>query len=107
MNIGIRLHAVRSAIGLLAVVAGLSACAADGPEPVIDASGYPSVYTPLVAATTQMSNEEAAGNEARLTALSAARKSGAVSEAEYQRRIVELRALAANHGSDMQGQITK
>lgn len=66
---------------------------------------YPSVYGQKPAATVQMTNEEAADMQARLTALGAARKSGSISEAEYQRRLKELRALAEQHGTDTLKQI--
>jgi len=36
-----------------------------------------------------------------------ARKAGTISEAEYQRRLLELRKLAAEHGQDTQAQIAK
>ncbi|MCY1744648.1 SHOCT domain-containing protein [Ensifer sp. SL37] len=61
---------------------------------------YPSVYGQKPAATTQMTNDEAASMQARLSSLGAARKSGAISEAEYQRRLKEMRALAEQHGAD-------
>lgn len=32
---------------------------------------------------------------------------GTISEAEYQRRLLELRKLAAEHGQDAQAQIAK
>ncbi|KOF22545.1 hypothetical protein AC244_03210 [Ensifer adhaerens] len=66
---------------------------------------YPSVYGQKPAATQQMTNEEAADMQARLTALGAARKSGSISEAEYQRRMKEMRTLAEDHGSDTLKQI--
>jgi hypothetical protein len=66
----------------------------------ISADTYPVIEGKLPAASAQMSNEEAASQEARLTALGAARSSGKISEAEYQRRLQELRLLAANHGTD-------
>lgn len=47
-----------------------------------------------------MTNEEATDMQARLTSLGAARKSGAISEAEYQRRLKEMRTLAEQHGAD-------
>jgi hypothetical protein len=68
---------------------------------------YPVIEGKLPAATTQMSNDEAASQSARLSALGAARSSGQISEAEYQRRLKELQLLAANHGSDTLKQIQK
>ena len=52
-----------------------------------------------------MSNEEATALQAQLTSLGAARKSGAISEAEYQAKLAELRKLAAQHGAETQAQI--
>ncbi len=69
--------------------------------------GYPSFGAPLTAANVQMSDEDAADLQHKLTALGAQRKSGAISEAEYQRRVVEYRKLAAEHGPDTLSEITK
>ena len=66
----------------------------------IAADTYPVIEGKLPAANVQMSNDEAAQLSARLSALSGKRKSGEISEAEYQRRLKELQALAANHGAD-------
>ncbi|WEZ83549.1 SHOCT domain-containing protein [Rhizobium sp. 32-5/1] len=66
---------------------------------------YPVIEGARPAATAQMSNDEAAGLQAHLTALGSARASGSISEAEYQRRKRELQALAANHGADTLKQI--
>jgi hypothetical protein len=66
-----------------------------GPAQGVAATGtYPSLGMPLQAATTQMSDADAAAMGAQLQSLAAARNSGAVSEAEYQRRLVELNKLA-------------
>lgn len=67
--------------------------------------GYPNFAGSLNAASVQMSNEEAAALQSQLTSLGAARKAGTISEAEYQARLVELRKLAAQHGSETQAQI--
>ncbi|MFA7415317.1 MAG: SHOCT domain-containing protein [Rhizobium sp.] len=69
--------------------------------------GFPDFSQPLTAANVQMSNDEAAALQAQLTELGMARSSGAISEAEYQRRLLELRKLAAEHGMDTQAQIVK
>lgn len=69
--------------------------------------GYPDFSGSLTAANVQMGNEEAAELQAKLSALGAARKAGTISEAEYQRRLLELRKLAAEHGQDAQAQIAK
>lgn len=64
--------------------------------------GYPNFSGNLSAASVQMGNEEAAALQQQLTALSTARQSGAITEAQYQSRLVELRKLAAQHGADTQ-----
>ncbi|PZU84275.1 MAG: hypothetical protein DI528_14750 [Shinella sp.] len=69
--------------------------------------GYPDFSGSLTAASVQMSNEEAGDLQRKLSSLGAARRSGAISEAEYQRRVQELRKLAAEHGAETQAQITK
>ncbi|MBP1849901.1 hypothetical protein [Rhizobium halophytocola] len=71
------------------------------------ADGYPSFSTPLTAANSQMSNEEAAALSARMNALSHARRAGSVSEAEYRRQMLALQQLAANHGRDTEAAIGK
>ncbi|NKN36422.1 SHOCT domain-containing protein [Agrobacterium sp. a22-2] len=74
-------------------------------RPAPTPGGYPDFSRPLTAANTQMSNEDAASLQQRMTALGAARRAGTVSEAEYQRRLAELRKLALEHGTDAQAQI--
>jgi uncharacterized lipoprotein len=67
--------------------------------------GYPSFGAPLTAANVQMNDDEAKGLQTKLTALGAQRKAGAISEAEYQRRVAEYRKLAAEHGPDTLSEI--
>jgi hypothetical protein len=69
--------------------------------------GYPGFGSPLTAANVQMNDEEAAGLQQKLTALSNRRKAGTISEAEYQRRVAEYRKLAADHGQETLSEITK
>ncbi|WP_377288656.1 SHOCT domain-containing protein [Rhizobium sp. SG2393] len=87
---------------LLAATFCLAACSKTPPsaDPALDAEGFPSVYRPLYAATTQMTTEEAEGQQRALSGLAARRASGSISEAEYRRRVAEMRALGANHGAD-------
>ncbi|NML73805.1 SHOCT domain-containing protein [Rhizobium sp. S-51] len=75
--------------------------------PATSPDGYPSFSGPLTAANVQMTNEEATDLQSRLTALGAARKAGTISEAEYQKRLLALRKLAAEHGAETQAQIAK
>ena len=85
----------------------------DEPETVVDApsaqvrgrDGYPTFAGPLNAASVQMSNEEAAALQAELTALSTARASGSLTEAQYQQRLAALRKLAEQHGQETLSQI--
>lgn len=86
-------------------MSGLAGCMAapvpDGVNAGVDrASPYPDITARVHAATTQMSNDEAASISARLSALGAQRQAGSISEAEYQRQVRELQALAANHGAE-------
>lgn len=69
--------------------------------------GYPNFGAPLTAANVQMSDEEAADLQHKLTALSTQRKAGTITEAEYQRRVAEYRKLAADHGPETLSEITK
>jgi len=69
--------------------------------------GYPSFGAPLTAANVQMSDEQAAELQHQLTALGAKRQAGSITEAEYQRRVAEMRALAADHGASTLSEITK
>lgn len=87
------------AAGLL-VAGALSGCmsteVADNavkPAGMNDTGTYPLLGAPLQAATTQMSDADAARMGARLQALADARKKGAVSEAEYERKVQELKTL--------------
>ena len=99
--------------GLTLALAGCSSTAVDEPPSIYSATMakpvptdvYPVIEGKLPAASTQMSNEEAANQSARLSALGSARSSGKISEAEYQRRLKELQLLAANHGADTLKQI--
>lgn len=61
---------------------------------------YPVIEGKRPTAGPQMTNEQAAAQEARLSSLSGLRSSGKITEAEYRRRMQELDTLAANHGAD-------
>ncbi|MBB4005857.1 hypothetical protein [Allorhizobium taibaishanense] len=56
--------------------------------------GYPEFSKPLTAANVQMSNDEAKEMSTRLSALGAQRKSGQISQAQYDRKVEEMRKLA-------------
>jgi hypothetical protein len=57
------------------------------------ADKYPNFSKPLASAMPQMTDEEAAQLETRLSALARQRRAGRVSEAEYWRQVRELQAL--------------
>jgi hypothetical protein len=110
--------ALRMAAGMAGLTLALAACTSAKVEEQpsiysatmakpIPADVYPVIEGKLPAATTQMSNESAASQSARLTALGAARSSGKISEAEYQRRMKEMQLLATNHGTDTLKEIQK
>lgn len=66
---------------------------------------YPTFGKPLTAANVQMSDDEASKIEGRMKALAAEKRAGNVSEAEYKRRLDELRKLAQQHGQDTLSEI--
>ncbi|MET0172892.1 MAG: hypothetical protein ABW206_10860 [Agrobacterium vaccinii] len=59
-----------------------------------DTGTYPTFAKPMTAALPQMENEEAGTMETTMTRLGAARRKGQISEAEYKRKVAELRALS-------------
>src|SRR5690606_26581932 len=61
-----------------------------GPIEKREGGTYPTFGPQLTAANTQIADDEAAGTEASLSALAAARDNGSVSEAEYQRRLAVM-----------------
>ncbi|MEY9197488.1 SHOCT domain-containing protein [Sinorhizobium sp. CCBAU 05631] len=83
------------------ILAGILA----GCNSTADLATYPSVYGQKPAAMQQMTDDEAVNMQGRLTALAAQRRSGAISEAEYQRRLKELQLLAEQHGPQALKQI--
>ncbi|OAP34538.1 hypothetical protein AU381_24720 [Sinorhizobium glycinis] len=83
------------------ILAGMLA----GCSSTADLASYPSVYGQKPAAMQQMTDEDAVNMQGQLTALAAQRKSGAISEAEYQRRLKELQLLAERHGAEALKQI--
>ena len=68
---------------------------------------YPTFNPTLTAAAEQIEDEDYQKTEPRLAALARARRTGAISEVEYQRRVAEYRKLAAEHGSDALADIAK
>lgn len=65
-----------------------------------DTGTYPTFDSTLTAANEQIEDADYEKSEPRLAALARARKNGTISEAEYNRRVVEYRKLAAEHGKD-------
>ena len=68
---------------------------------------YPDFSRPLTSANLQMTDEEATGQQAKLTALASARKAGTISEAEYRRQLAEMQALRDGHGQATLSEIEK
>jgi hypothetical protein len=88
--------------GMIVAGVALSACSqssrADyplmsGETPSSKNDPYPDFSKPLTSAMDQMSDEEATKMEAQLSALAAQRRSRAISEAEYLRRVNEMKKL--------------
>jgi hypothetical protein len=67
--------------------------------------GYPTFNGPLTAANVQINDQQGADLQKQMTALTTSRNAGTISEAEYQRRVAEMRKLAAEHGTDTLSQI--
>lgn len=65
----------------------------DGRPRPAPAETYPDFSQPLDSAMAQMSDEDAARQERQLSALAQQRRTGAISPAEYRRRVDELRLL--------------
>lgn len=78
------------------------------PQPValtkVDTGTYPTFNKPLTAANTQIDDKQFTSAESQLSRLASARASGAVSEAEYQRRVNALKKLAAEQNAASAGQ---
>ncbi|MGE6740186.1 SHOCT domain-containing protein [Allorhizobium pseudoryzae] len=89
-----------------AVVVGPRSVARPEALTKLDTGTYPSLGKPLTAANTQIGDQEYTSREAQLSALASARASGAITEAEYQRRIDGLRRLASEHAAEAERQIT-
>jgi hypothetical protein len=86
-----------AAVGLAVLTVVGSGCASKVSEEAravpVDPGPYPDFSRPLNSAMEQMTNEDAKTMETQLTALAGRRRAGAISEAEYLRRVEELRAL--------------
>lgn len=98
---GLRLRHFAFASMLTFLAAGCSSTSTSSDALVADrqrpapADKYPDFSRPLESAMVQMSDEEAAHQQAQLSALARQRQSGRITEAEYRRRVDELRRLAA------------
>lgn len=80
---------------------------APGPLAVRNTGAYPTFDPTLTAAAEQIEDDDYHKAEPRLAALAKARRTGAISEAEYNRRVAEYRKLAADHGKDALANIAK
>lgn len=95
----LRLCHIATAVPLLLLAAGCSSTSTskdvlvtDRPRPA-PAEKYPDFSEPLDSAMAQMTDEEAAHQQAQLSALARQRQLGRISDAEYRRRVAELRRL--------------
>lgn len=86
-----------AAVALTVLMAAGSGCASKVSEEAraipVEPGPYPDFSRPLNSAMEQMTDEDAKTMETQLTALAGQRRAGAISEAEYLRRVEELRAL--------------
>lgn len=78
-----------------------------GPLAVKNTGAYPTFDPTLTAAAEQIEDDDYHKAEPRLAALAKARRSGSISEAEYNRRVAEYRKLAADHSKDALANISK
>jgi len=78
-----------------------------GPLAIRNTGTYPTFDPTLTAAAEQIEDDDYHKAEPRLAALAKARRSGSISEAEYNRRVAEYRKLAADHGKDALSNISK
>jgi hypothetical protein len=87
--------ALVSACALTACMSNDISANTPSPAGMTNSGSYPLVGETKQAATTQMSDQEAAALGAKLQALADARKAGTVSEAEYNRKVAEMQKLGA------------
>jgi hypothetical protein len=66
------------------------------------ADGYPTFNGPLTAANVQINDQQALDMRSKLTALGAAHKAGTITQAEYDRRVAEMKKLAASQQQTLQ-----
>jgi hypothetical protein len=90
-----------------AVIVQNKTAPAPGPLTVRNTGTYPTFDPTLTAAAEQIEDDDYHQAEPRLAALAKARRSGSISEAEYNRRVAEYRKLAAEHGNDALANISK
>lgn len=88
-----------------AVIVQTRTAPAPGPISIRNTGKYPTFDPTLTAAAEQIEDADYAKAEPRLAALGRARRSGAISQAEYNRRVADYRRLAADHGTDAQATI--
>lgn len=90
-----------------AVIAQSATATPPGPIVRKNTGTYPTFDPTLKAAAEQIEDDDYHKSEPRLAALARARRTGSISEAEYQRRVAEYRKLAAEHGNDALANIAK
>lgn len=90
-----------------AVIAQANSAPPPGPMVKKDTGTYPTFARTLVAANEQIEDTDYQKTEPKMAGLARARKSGSISEAEYQRRVAAYRKLASDHGTDALNSISK
>lgn len=75
------------------------------PAVIANTGSYPTFGPPLTAANSQMDDAEAVRIQAQMASLSASHSAGALSDAEYKKKLTDLNLLAATHGAAMQAKI--
>jgi hypothetical protein len=88
-----------------AVISQTAAERTPGPLTRKNTGTYPTFDRTLVAANEQIEDADYEQTEPRLAALARARRTGEITEAEYQKRVADYRRLAAEHGNDALGNI--
>ena len=97
-----RHYSFMSAVALLTSAAMLGSCSSSSTSGEVlatervrpaPAEKYPDFSQPLDSAMAQMTDEEAARQQAQLSSLAQQRQAGTISAAEYRRRVEALRLL--------------
>lgn len=63
--------------------------------------GYPSFGGPLTAANVQINDQQAAATQKQMSALAASKQAGTITQAEYDKRVAEMRKVAADQADTL------